>query len=353
MYVTYISCTFEPSYLPVCGGLRIHRPCLIDRLRLLLAPCYYCRNYDIGRSGYHYRLPCPDEDAYAYSNEDHHSYHHYCNPLITIHLCHLQRFYNIEMYTVVILVAIFLGLLALTYWIVKMASSSSRGVVVGRKGKDALVDTSYGRMSKYRCTPINQHDCNACWAIAMCQTISDRMHIHNMLSPSDELNYYAFHDIIVDKTPGIDGCDSGIPLEIGLKMFVQEGAPLMSESIDRVFDDTPIATDVQQIRYRINGWRQVHDIKRELHSGGPVVAVINLYQSFYSFNGKGVYSPRVGESIDGAVAHMVSIVGYDDRDSTWIVRNSHGTSFGNGGYCKIHMGDSRTGIDDAVYAPIL
>lgn len=256
------------------------------------------------------------------------------------------------MYMVLILLAIFIGLLLLTYWLLKKSLSNTNHVMVGRR-RDALMYTPDGYISRYRCNPINQHDCNACWAIAICQTITDRMHLRGLLSLHDELNYYAYHDIIVDSTPDIDGCDTGIPLDVGLRMIVQEGAPLMSESRDRVFDDTPITSDLSQRRYRIDGWRHipVSDIKEELHSNGPVVAVINLYKSFYSFRGKGIYTPRVGESIDGGVAHMVSIVGYDDRDNTWIVRNSHGTGFGDDGYCKIGMNDRRMGISNMVYAP--
>jgi C1A family cysteine protease len=50
---------------------------------------------------------------------------------------------------------------------------------------------------------------------------------------------------------------------------------------------------------------------------------------------------------------MVTIVGYDDRDNTWILRNSYGSNWGNQGYFKIRRDDPRVIAEHFAYAPIV
>jgi len=184
--------------------------------------------------------------------------------------------------------------------------------------------------------------------------------------PDDQLNYYAYHDIMISKTPSMDGCSSGTYLNTGLDMFVQNGAPLMSQTRDRNFNDRYYPSDLLANSYRVQRWREltakdpygnldiqrtVSNIKRELETKGSIVTVINIYDSFESFRGSGVYEPGASEYIDPNMSHMVSIVGYDDRDNTWIIRNSYGTSYGYNGYLKIRQGDQRMGVEEYVYAP--
>lgn len=294
---------------------------------------------------------------------------------------------------VILLIGILIGLVILTVWLWIRIQSLSRsniadidarsiGSAIAQNGSnsrdkktigssqrvtsDIMVDTPYGRMVRSILSPIDQHSCNACWAISTCQTVSDRLHLEGKI-PRDQLNYYAFHDIIVSQTPTIDGCDSGILLDVGLDMFIREGAPLMSQSLDRNFNDQAIKSDLTQKRYKVQDWNSltVKDrngtnipatidlIKQELNTNGPVVGVINLYDSFNFFEGSGVYTPDVQESTDSSMAHMISIVGYDNRDNTWIIRNSYGTSFGHDGYVKIQQGDKRINVENYVYAPVI
>lgn len=206
--------------------------------------------------------------------------------------------------------------------------------------------------------PVNQFSCNACWAIATSQVVSDRLHLQGKLPQDDEINYYAYHDIVVNLTPEHDGCEVGAFLETGMDMFTTHGAPLMSETRDRQFDDKAISSDKSARMIRTSGWKNlsgasVAQIKQEIASNGPVVATMNIYGSFDNFRGPGIYSPLPSESADSSMLHMVSIVGYDDSDSTWIVRNSYGTSWGNNGLVKIKQGDRRMDIEQYVYAPIL
>lgn len=266
------------------------------------------------------------------------------------------------MFIIIICIGILIALLVITVWLVLSVQRSYRmkidqePLLIGRsRPEGVLIDSDYGRITPSTLHPVDQHSCNACWAISSCQTVTDRLHLRGEI-PDDELNYYAYHDLIVSKTPEIDGCGTGIILDTGLEMFITDGAPLMSETRDRYFNDTPVQGDAEARRYRIRDWKRlssIPEIKLELETSGPVVAVMNLYESFNSFKGSGVYQPHPSESTDSSMAHMISIIGYDDRDNTWIIRNSYGSNFGYHGYAKTYQGDRRIGIEDHVYAPVL
>jgi C1A family cysteine protease len=176
------------------------------------------------------------------------------------------------------------------------------------------------------------------------------------LALNDQLNYIAYHDSIITQTTDIDGCATGALIDTGMKMMVSYGAPLESETKDRVFDDTRVPSDMSARRIKIKGWKKittVSDIKKELERSGTVVGIINLYDSFNDFVGSSPYTPLGSERPDSAMAHMISIIGYDDRDHTWIIRNSYGQAFGFNGLAKIRQGDRKLDLESDVYAPII
>ena len=78
------------------------------------------------------------------------------------------------------------------------------------------------------------------------------------------------------------------------------------------------------------------DIKQCLVAGFPVVFGMSVYESFESeavANSGIVSMPKDSEQQIGG--HCMVIVGYDDSNNWWIVRNSWGTGWGAAGYCFI------------------
>jgi len=67
----------------------------------------------------------------------------------------------------------------------------------------------------------------------------------------------------------------------------------------------------------------------------------NVYTDFSYYTG-GVYEHVSGELEGG---HAVVIVGYDDVEHAWIVKNSWDTGWGDDGYFKILWGDSGIGAE--------
>ncbi|MBW2263906.1 MAG: PKD domain-containing protein [Deltaproteobacteria bacterium] len=74
---------------------------------------------------------------------------------------------------------------------------------------------------------------------------------------------------------------------------------------------------------------------KDLLVRGPLVASMDVYGDFLAYTG-GVYTHVTGAE-EGS--HAVTIVGWDDAHSSWICKNSWGTSWGDGGYFEIRRSE--------------
>ncbi len=81
------------------------------------------------------------------------------------------------------------------------------------------------------------------------------------------------------------------------------------------------------------GWvdNNITAIKQALIQHGPLVICINLWEDFMWYMG-GVYHHRWGPEVGG---HVVAIVGYNDSERCWIVKNSWGTKWGEKGWFRM------------------
>lgn len=88
----------------------------------------------------------------------------------------------------------------------------------------------------------------------------------------------------------------------------------------------------------------VDEIKAALQQG-PLPVGMDVYSDFLSYAG-GIYEQTTGIREGG---HAVLIVGWEDANSCWIVKNSWGTGWGEQGFFRIKWNDnSKLGMDAAV-----
>lgn len=80
----------------------------------------------------------------------------------------------------------------------------------------------------------------------------------------------------------------------------------------------------------------VKDTKRWLDAVGPVIASLDAYSDLSAYGGGSVYAPTPVATVIGS--HVLLVVGYDDGQQAWIVRNSWGTGWGDAGYGLIGYG---------------
>lgn len=98
--------------------------------------------------------------------------------------------------------------------------------------------------------------------------------------------------------------------------------------------------------------RTVEDLKAAVYQR-PVATGFYVYTDFYSYTG-GVYSYVTGKHEGG---HAVLVVGWDDSNQCFIVKNSWGTGWGEGGYFRIAYTEMNSkvefGTDSVLFDPVL
>jgi len=151
---------------------------------------------------------------------------------------------------------------------------------------------------------------------------------------------------------GTTGTDSGAQIRDGIKVIANLGVP--DETL-WPYDDTPAGYDGsfppssraaqrppdtvfaaakrnEALRYR-RVTQDVNHLRAAIASGFPVVFGFTVFESFEGPDvaATGVAQlPEPDEQVIGG--HAVVLVGYDDHDRTFIVRNSWGDGWGQSGY---------------------
>mmetsp|Transcript_19549 Transcript_19549/g.32816 ORF Transcript_19549/g.32816 Transcript_19549/m.32816 type:complete len:431 (-) Transcript_19549:104-1396(-) len=135
--------------------------------------------------------------------------------------------------------------------------------------------------------------------------------------------------------------DEGMSLGGALSALEMKGACLEKNwpfNINRVNDTPSNACFREAIRYKIAESRKVpvdlSSMRQCLAEGHPIVFGLKLTAQFFKPSpGGGIVTPDVDDPQSAEHGlHAMLIVGYSDRQEVFIVRNSWGTSWGDGGY---------------------
>jgi C1A family cysteine protease len=197
----------------------------------------------------------------------------------------------------------------------------------------------------------NQGSCGSCWAFATTAGAESQVMISAGGMPMD------LSEQILVSCSGVGSCSGGS--SSSASSFIRDvGLPL--ETCFRYTATNNSCSNAcqnwQDSTYSINGWHRasntaisVDDLKSALYAYGPFIATMYVYNDFFSYR-SGVYSYTTGAY---AGAHAVLVVGYDDDQQAFIVKNSWGTGWGEAGYFMIAYseieGTSRFGYSTMVY----
>ncbi len=86
----------------------------------------------------------------------------------------------------------------------------------------------------------------------------------------------------------------------------------------------------------------VADQKTWLDTVGPIITYITIYEDFGSV-GSGIYRKQAtigGHTNTALGGHLMLVVGYNDSQQCWIVKNSWGTAWGQNGFGRIGYGEA-------------
>lgn len=189
---------------------------------------------------------------------------------------------------------------------------------------------------------LNQANCGSCVAFASIGVMESQMRIasgvssYNIsLSPQ---NLFAC---------GGGSCEQGWMPEDAARFLQTQGvvdescAPYESGATGQDVACTATCSDASRRTYRISNYttptssfKNLAAIKQALLKG-PLVTTLDVYLDFIAYGG-GVYKHVSGDALGG---HAVSIVGYNDADQAFIIRNSWGPEWGENGYGRVAYSD--------------
>jgi len=183
-------------------------------------------------------------------------------------------------------------------------------------------------------TPVrDQAPAPTCEAYAICAALETEMQykLKERYLPDLSENHLFFSAGGTMKKGGVNLADAATYVKnIGVP---DEGCwPEPHRPVDYSFQSLP---GWQNRTVRITDWGWIQDnvtvMKQALIEYGPLVICIHFSRDFIHYHG-GVYKGPQGTIIGG---HVVTIVGYNDSQGCWIVKNSDGTGWGEDGYFRM------------------
>lgn len=195
------------------------------------------------------------------------------------------------------------------------------------------------------CTPVrDQGGCGSCWAFG---TVGP---LESLIKLNDGLERDLSEQYLVSCNTHNWGCDGGWwahdyhwnfipPNELGAGARREAEFPYQASNVPC----NPPHTAYEQL----TSWTYVGDwysvpsveaIKQAIYEHGPVAAAVCVGSAFSAYRG-GVFA----ENECDAVNHAIVLVGWDDEQQVWYLRNSWGSAWGEAGYMRIKWGTSNVG----------
>jgi cathepsin L len=188
-------------------------------------------------------------------------------------------------------------------------------------------------------TPIkSQGGCGSCWAFATHGAFESSWRIINgeTIDTSELDTLYC---------SGAGSCDGGW---WAFDYLIDKGS---TTEADRPYrgGQVPCSASVNR-PYRVEMWGYVDavsynhyiNVKKALCKYGPLAVCMIATDAFHAYTG-GVFD----EFAQGDINHAVTLVGWDDNKQAWLIKNSWGTGWGEGGYMWIAYGCNRIGYGAA------
>lgn len=186
------------------------------------------------------------------------------------------------------------------------------------------------RNGKNYMTPVKRQKCGDCWAFAAAATLEGRMAIDG--KPGLDLS----EQLMVSDCCSAGSCGGGYIVSVS-EFLTDTGAPGESCYPYQGSNSScgSACSDWRSKAIKASSYTRVDQtvaaLKAAVYNRGPVNVGYMVYEDFSSYK-SGVYEHTWGSAEGG---HAVVIVGYDDTEQCFIVKNSWGTGWGESGYFRI------------------
>ncbi|MCU0578956.1 MAG: protease inhibitor I42 family protein [Desulfobacterota bacterium] len=200
----------------------------------------------------------------------------------------------------------------------------------------------------------NQGSCGSCWAFGTVAPLEAVLKIRQGLSVDLSEQYL----VSCSFNEAYDyGCGGGWFAHQYHQWKVPPGEPLSGavKEADYPYTGTDSAcTPPHTHPQKITNWRYVNPsnpysipsesaVKNAIATYGPLAAAVCAGPAMAAYRG-GIFATDEGRTAcNGSVNHAIALVGWNDSEGTWIMRNSWGASWGEGGYMRIKRNVSNIG----------
>jgi hypothetical protein len=170
--------------------------------------------------------------------------------------------------------------------------------------------------------------CNTCTAHALAATMSDLTRlggegVARSLSPD-----------FIHQCIGRKSCVEGLDPAEAISGARTTAVPLVDGN--ETYDPQRCASAQGMVRIGTSNSLWGEDDAFAALERGPVFAVMDLYEDFWSWYQSGIYRHGAGPWLS---THSIEIVGYDRPQSYWIIKNSRGPIWGEQGYARVAFGE--------------
>ncbi|KAL2096252.1 hypothetical protein ACEWY4_008400 [Coilia grayii] len=206
----------------------------------------------------------------------------------------------------------------------------------------------------------NQASCGSCYSFATMGMLESRVRI---LTNNTHTPIFSPQQV-VSCSQYSQGCDGGFPYLIG--KYVQDFGVVEEDCVPYRAEDTPCSVPAECRRLYAADYHYVGGfygncneaaMMLELVRDGPMGVAFEVYPDFIHYK-EGIYH-HTGVSVGGfnpfeLTNHAVLLVGYGRCHMTgqkfWLVKNSWGEGWGEGGYFRIRRGTDECAIESIAVA---
>jgi C1A family cysteine protease len=191
----------------------------------------------------------------------------------------------------------------------------------------------------------DQGACGSCVAFGSCATVEGTLRVQEA-DPDLDIDLSEAQLFYCAAADTGSMCADGWYPKVALAVFKNAGVPP-----EATFPYTPgdqpcsVSDDWREQAVKINDWHRLErpaDMKAWIAERGPAVGSMSVYEDFQLYAG-GIYRQVAGNKLGG---HCICVVGYDDGEGYWIIKNSWDTGWGERGFARIAYGE--VGLDSGM-----